>query len=81
MRPEEPKEPPLGLAVDVDTRIADVWALVWASTFYQSLEEHLQQDVARIIRGTYLMGYRDALLEVEAGTPGELNHVHKIRLV
>lgn len=57
------------LQVDVDTRLADVWALAWDVL---NLNEENRDLVGALLRAAYAQGYRDANHEFDEGRAGEL---------
>jgi hypothetical protein len=57
------------LRVDIDTRLADVWAVAWNAL---DLTDETGGIVGALMRAAYGVGYRDAYQECEAGRPGEL---------
>lgn len=74
-------DPLPGLEADVDSRIVGVWEVVWGSELEEVLNPELRLSLAAIVRGVYMLGYRDALLECAEGTPGLLMTTHNFRLV
>jgi hypothetical protein len=68
-----------GLEIDVDTRLAELWALVWepGTRIAGALEDDAVRDTfGHAIRAAYCQGYTDAIREVRDGRPGELARTH-----
>ncbi len=57
------------LQVDVDTRLAEVWAITWDVL---SLDDASAPVVGALLRAAYGVGYRDATKEFDEGRAGEL---------
>ena len=61
------------LTVDIDTRIADLWALAWSGVLARTLDdEEVAGAVGAMVRAAYGLGYRDALQEDKEGRRDEL---------
>lgn len=70
------------LAVDVDARLVDVWAVIWGAPFvFGPLldDEERSSSFASCLRTAYAQGYQDALHEDSAGRRGELCRAHGYR--
>lgn len=79
-----PEERARGLEVDVDTRIAELWAVAWArDSRLESListDADLAAAIGCLLRAAYGKGYCDALREVSAGRAAEIHRTHGYRL-
>jgi hypothetical protein len=60
------------IKVDIDTRLSDVWRLLWDTELHAELDDDDRALIASLMRAAYGVGYRDAYQECEAGRPGEL---------
>lgn len=73
-----------GLEVDVDTRLAGAWELVWQGEFRLAElidgDDQLAAEVGSLLRFAYGRGYVDALSEESEGRRGELCRAHGYRL-
>jgi hypothetical protein len=71
------------LEVDVDTRLADIWALAWEpDTLIGELMDgnpRLAESVGKLMRAAYGAGYCQALDEVKQGRRGELARANGYR--
>lgn len=70
------------LEVDVDTRLADLWAMAWDedTKIADALEdEDVARAVGHMVRAAYGRGYCDALEEERQGRRGELATAHGYR--
>jgi len=79
MTDEERHERRQRLAIDVDTRMSEIWATVWGER--SVLLPVLQDDVKRealgaALRAAYALGYADALYEDSIGRRGELSRAN-----
>lgn len=78
---EEQKQ---GLEVDIDLRMADVWALVFepGNPLGEAVgeDETLRAALGAFLRCAYGKGYTDALHEETAGRRGELPASHGYRV-
>lgn len=76
-------EPSRGIEVDVDTRLAELWAMVWDPAYgvdeKLQADEHLRGQVAGFLRAAYGIGYAHALREDKAGRRSELHRAHGYR--
>jgi hypothetical protein len=73
------------LAMDIDVRIVDVWALAMENEGTGVLTEMLQDDEARrafgsFLRWAYVKGYEHALQEAARGQVGLLHKAHGYEL-
>lgn len=68
------------LSVDVDTRLADIWAMAWdRETLIGVLMDDnplLAESVGKLMRAAYGAGYCHALQEDHEGRRGELGRTH-----
>lgn len=72
------------LAVDIDTRLSELWAIVWADEHPLSAvlaNEDTRDSFAAALRAAYGQGYTDSLREVRAGRPGALATDNGYRMV
>lgn len=71
------------LAVDIDTRIADIWALAWDRDtligYLMDGNDDLAESVGLLMRAAYGKGYCDAFAERRNGGRSELARVHGYR--
>ena len=70
------------LKVDVDTRLLDIWEVLWepghlADTLRE--DEGLATVIGSGLRAAYVRGYLDALQEESQGRRGELAREHGYR--
>lgn len=64
-----------GLEIDIDTRLADIWATVWAENGVLAPvmdDEVMLRAFASCLRAAYGVGYVHALREERAGRRAEL---------
>jgi hypothetical protein len=59
------------LEVDIDTRLADVWARLSEGSI-MATDDLMREQLGRALRVAYAHGYRDAHRDIAAGRPGEL---------
>lgn len=70
------------LSVDIDTRLSDVWEIVWSpgSVLLPVLEdERVNNSFGTLLRAAYAAGYRDALHEDSVGRRDELARANGYR--
>jgi hypothetical protein len=75
---------PEGLAVDVDTRISELWLMAWEpATVVATLMEDADfaAAIGALMRAAYGKGYCDALREDAEGRRGELGRAHGYTLI
>lgn len=63
------------LAIDVDTRLTDIWLVVWqpGGVLRPTLEDEITREAfGAAVRAAYAYGYRDALDDDAQGRRGEL---------
>jgi len=60
------------LAVDIDTRLSELWASFWDTELHAGLDDDDRALVASLMRAAYGLGYADYHRELEAGCPAEL---------
>jgi hypothetical protein len=68
-----------GLQVDVDTRIAELWTILWddRAVLASVMQDDTERDsLGALLRAAYSMGYMDALKEDALGFRGELAKAH-----
>lgn len=73
-------EPPRPIQVDIDTRLMQLWTMVWNPDYgvddKLSEDEELRTQIAAFFRVAYGLGYSDALREDRAGRRAELHRTH-----
>lgn len=60
------------LNLDVDTRLARIWAQVWQVQSFDEMDARTRLVFAEALRAAYMEGYLDALREDNAGRRCEL---------
>lgn len=69
------------LESDIDARVAGAWEIIWGSELYDGLDQEGRASLASVLRGIYLLGYRDAMIEFAQGTPNVLGQAHNLKFI